>query len=54
MYVGVLASVTKLSDKSESFLVSSCSLNYTDDFAKLEPGINSGALYLEFVLDKVA
>ena len=39
-----------LSGKSESFWVCSCSRNYGDKFAQREPGINSGALYLEFLV----
>lgn len=52
MYVGVLQPVTTLSGKSESFLVSSCSPNYADNLAQREPGIISGALYLEFLVNK--
>jgi len=52
MYVGVLEPVTKLSGKFENFLVSYCPCTCADNFAQREPGIISGVLYLEFLMNK--
>jgi hypothetical protein len=53
MDVSVVASVKTVSDKSESFLVSSCSRSYTESFVQRKRKIMSESLYLEFMVDNV-